>query len=164
MDFFSLKHQRTEQVAGRAVITALALFFLLSAALHALPSRDEWIRYLEAYGLSGYQQAEETSAPPASNSDLEEFYDHPITDSTTASSVVAHETEAVKEVFEHRFTARVLRIQKLLEIPIGQIHIEQLPLSWIRLQIPPPCECTARYPRAMRSVLRNTDRMVYPKA
>jgi hypothetical protein len=75
--FFSPRYHPKEQIAGRALITAAALLFLLTALFHALPSRDRLAGIWEDAGLSGYSRVEETATElsPA----LEEFYDRPLT-------------------------------------------------------------------------------------
>lgn len=73
--FFSPKRNGKEQIAGRAVITAAALLFLVSALLCSLPSRDQITDLLESAGLSGYSRVEETE--PTRPKELEEFYDRP---------------------------------------------------------------------------------------
>lgn len=82
--FFSPKINGKEQIAGRAVITAAALLFLVTALLSSLPSKDRITDLLESAGLSGYSHVEETV--PSRPKELEEFYDRPLTQGKAESS------------------------------------------------------------------------------
>ena len=79
--FFSPRYHRKEQIAGRALITAAALLFLLTALFRSLPSRERLIQLWENAGLSGYSRVESTT--PERSPELEEFYDRPLTSGET---------------------------------------------------------------------------------
>ena len=81
--FFSPKIHPKEHVLGRAVVTAAALLFLMIAALHAFPSKDSLNEHFRQLGLSGYSQAESSTA--SAPIELDEFYDHPLTTHSKAS-------------------------------------------------------------------------------
>ena len=76
--FFSPQNQRKEQIIGRAVVTAVAILFLLVAALRSLPSEDALSDHFNQFSLSGYSQAE--SKPAQAPRELEDFHDRPLTE------------------------------------------------------------------------------------
>lgn len=84
LPFFSFRYHRREPVIGRALVTAVALLFLVTALLCALPSPDGILAFLEQTALSGYESVAETT--PARQPILEEFYDRP-QESAPASTV-----------------------------------------------------------------------------
>lgn len=79
--FFSTAKLRREQVTGRALLTAAALLFLVSALLSSFPGTNEIIAFLDRSAMAGYASKDESTA--AIPSALEEFYDRP---SVTAPS------------------------------------------------------------------------------
>lgn len=66
---------------GRAPVIAVALLFLVTALLSALPSRGEIFAVLERSALAGYGSLAETT--PRRPSVLGEYYDTPVLPSIT---------------------------------------------------------------------------------
>lgn len=67
--------------AGRAPVIAVALLFLVTVLLSALPSREEIFAILEESALAGYATPAETT--PRRPSVLGEYYDTPVLPTVT---------------------------------------------------------------------------------
>ncbi|MBQ7826950.1 MAG: hypothetical protein IJX47_10080 [Clostridia bacterium] len=73
-------------LAGRAPVIAVAVLFLLTALLSALPSREELYTLFHREAIAGYQTVAETT--PKRSPVLGEYYDTP----TEPSAVIPDET------------------------------------------------------------------------
>lgn len=73
--FFSTARKPKISTVGRAPIIAIALLFLASALLLALPSRDELYALLDRSAMAGYVTVAETT--PKRPTVLGEYFDTP---------------------------------------------------------------------------------------
>lgn len=82
-------HQPKLSTVGRAPVIAIALLFLVTALLSALPSREEIYKLFDQAAMAGYEAQSETT--PLRSSVLGEYYDTP------ATSPVPEQDDTVSE-------------------------------------------------------------------